>query len=179
MGVVSRRAVAIPPYLSAVDLNLADVTEPLELTDTALFWHVHKAAGTAMETILSSCLGLVLTNEVGGMFGHDLDPSLLVFKLNDKAGQRFVNVDTTKPGGIQRAHNLGLAESGLADVVVTARFVTAVEGIFSPVYKGRMFTLLRHPVDRAISMFYYRQYATWEPSYEPCECFFLLTCRWV
>ena len=30
-----------------------------------------------------------------------------------------------------------------------------------------MFTVFRHPVDRAISMFYYIQVADWEPSYRP------------
>jgi hypothetical protein len=30
-----------------------------------------------------------------------------------------------------------------------------------------MFTLLRHPVERAVSMFHYLSFATWEPTYDP------------
>jgi hypothetical protein len=36
---------------------------------------------------------------------------------------------------------------------------------YSNVAKGRCFTLLRHPVKRAISMFYYLRDATWEHTY--------------
>lgn len=30
-----------------------------------------------------------------------------------------------------------------------------------------MFTFIRHPVERAVSMFYYLSIATWEPTYDP------------
>jgi len=39
--------------------------------------------------------------------------------------------------------------------------------IFSPASPGRMFALFRHPVDRAISMYYYLAKATWDPQYNP------------
>jgi len=39
--------------------------------------------------------------------------------------------------------------------------------IFSPSSPGRMFALFRHPVDRAISMYYYLAKATWDPQYNP------------
>ena len=39
--------------------------------------------------------------------------------------------------------------------------------IFSPTSPGRMFALFRHPVDRAISMYYYLAKASWDPHYNP------------
>ena len=39
--------------------------------------------------------------------------------------------------------------------------------VFNPQHRARMFTILRHPVDTAISEFYYLQDATWEVNYAP------------
>lgn len=78
----------------------------------------------------------------------------------------YVNVDVSNPPGIHRASSMGLAPSGLADVIVTPWFVPAASELFSEMpHRGRMFALFRHPVDRAVSKFYYLQSATWEPSY--------------
>eukprot|EP00956_Cyclotella_meneghiniana_P033082 scaffold93044_cov72-Cyclotella_meneghiniana.AAC.6 len=43
----------------------------------------------------------------------------------------------------------------------------AGEKLYSPEHPGRYLALFRHPVDRAVSMFYYLQSATWERSYRP------------
>ena len=43
----------------------------------------------------------------------------------------------------------------------------AGEKLYSPEHPGRFLALFRHPVDRAVSMFYYLQSATWERSYRP------------
>ena len=37
--------------------------------------------------------------------------------------------------------------------------------LYSPEHKARMFALFRHPVNRAVSKFFYLQKATWEPTY--------------
>eukprot|EP00549_Striatella_unipunctata_P016767 CAMPEP_0118676676 /NCGR_PEP_ID=MMETSP0800-20121206/2182_1 /TAXON_ID=210618 ORGANISM="Striatella unipunctata, Strain CCMP2910" /NCGR_SAMPLE_ID=MMETSP0800 /ASSEMBLY_ACC=CAM_ASM_000638 /LENGTH=184 /DNA_ID=CAMNT_0006572221 /DNA_START=45 /DNA_END=599 /DNA_ORIENTATION=- len=39
--------------------------------------------------------------------------------------------------------------------------------VFSSSYKGRMFALFRHPVDRALSMYFYLATATWDPMHNP------------
>lgn len=80
---------------------------------------------------------------------------------------QVVNVDTTNPDGLVRAGNLGLAESNLAKIVFTSWLEDASESLFDSVNKGRVFTLMRHPVDRAVSEFYYLQNADWEASYDP------------
>ena len=78
----------------------------------------------------------------------------------------FVNVDTTTVAGIARAQAMGFADSGLADAVVTP-FIYEANNLFTPTAKGRLFTVFRHPIDRAISLFYYLQVADWEPTYDP------------
>ena len=61
---------------------------------------------------------------------------------------------------------MGFADSGLADAVVTP-FIYEANDLFTPTAKGRLFTVFRHPIDRAISLFYYLQVADWEPTYDP------------
>ena len=77
-----------------------------------------------------------------------------------------MNVDTSTPEGISRARSLNLAQSGMVDVIITPHVYETAE-IFDSAHKGRMFAMIRHPVERAVSMFYYLQKATWEPSYDP------------
>ena len=65
-----------------------------------------------------------------------------------------MNVDTTNVDGIQRAANLGLSASGLVDLVVSNNSVP-VGLLFDMEQKGRSFLLLRDPIERAVSMYYY------------------------
>lgn len=83
-----------------------------------------------------------------------------------KEGSPFVNVDTTTSEGLVRAKKLGLAESRLAELVVTPLLYDA-EQVFSPENQGRIFTVFRHPMERAVSMFFYIQVADWEATYNP------------
>lgn len=108
--------------------------------------------------------------EAGITDGHGEDTEIaVVYPGGGPAGQDrspFVNVDTTTVGGIIRASQMGFADSGLADAVVTP-FIYEGNDLFTPTAKGRLFTVFRHPIDRAISMFYYLQVADWEPTYDP------------
>ena len=72
-------------------------------------------------------------------------------------GAQYVNVDMSTPPGIQRAKSLNLGSSGLPDVVVTP-FLFETAEIFDGIHEsGKCFTLLRHPVDRAISLYHHYQ----------------------
>ena len=75
-------------------------------------------------------------------------------------------MDLSTPRAIAAAKKAGLADLGLADVFVSQ---LAPEGstVFTPYHLGRAFTILRHPVKLATSLFYYRRIAHWEPSYRP------------
>eukprot|EP00957_Ditylum_brightwellii_P086971 6619949-Ditylum_brightwellii.AAC.1 len=63
--------------------------------------------------------------------------------------------------GIFRAKELGLAESGLADVVFSPSPPVA-SILFDLEHQARFFALFQHPIERAISTFYYHQIARWE-----------------
>lgn len=73
----------------------------------------------------------------------------------DVEGMRYVNVDTTTVGGINHAKSIGLAQSGLADVVISP-YVMEASTIFNEDFPGRAFTIMRDPIERAVSMYYYR-----------------------
>jgi hypothetical protein len=149
-------AVQLPP---AVEANLADVWEPYDRNgiswkDTPIFWHILKSDGTSFQGYSSDCLNLALSNEQGIEFSHEADHISQVMQFPSE--RRFVNVDTTTPLGIHRAKQLGLAESGLADIISSPLFPEIID-IMNEQHRGRMFTVLRHPIDRATSMFYYLQ----------------------
>lgn len=153
---------------------------------SAMFWHIHKSGGTTVKNFASVCLNLTLASEVGIREGHINDqvtvlvpnccltaPTQLFGSQELKAvqfgldGPLFVNVDTSTIEGMDRAQRMGFQQKPLADVVVTPLLIPAVEKLFSPQHRALFFTIMRHPVDRAISQFYYLQKATWEPTYNP------------
>ena len=83
-------------------------------------------------------------------------------------GRKYVNVDVTTPEGIIKASQLGFATSNLADVVFTPLLLESSELLLNKnTNMGRMFAVFRHPIDRVVSIFYYLQSATWEPTYNP------------
>ena len=130
--------------------------------DLPVFWHVPKSGGTTLQDLLMHCVGMVGANEIGGTYANDTPP-LEVIQLEN--GNRYVNVDMASPNGIAHAKEMGFGSSGLANVVMTS-WLTQTSSVFENTdYKGRCFTLLRHPIRRAVSMFYYLKDATWEHTY--------------
>ena len=133
-----------------------------------IFWHVPKSGGTTLQDLLMHCIGLVGANEVGASQSQ-LTDKLEVITMDD--GSRYVNVDMSNLAGIAHAADLEFASSGMADVVITswldetASIFDTSSGNSSDHYKGRCFTLLRHPIRRAISLFYYLKNATWEHTF--------------
>ena len=92
--------------------------------------------------------------------GADDSNELVSFKpwpYNSKA--RYVNVDTTTRIGIERARKLGLVSSNLADLIITSDPVYAIENLYSKDERGRVLLMMRQPVDRLVSKFYYLQMA--------------------
>lgn len=160
-------SVSIPPGQTVVSYffpHLAPITEPLAATDTPIFFHIPRA-GTSIKSILSGCLGLIMATDAGTRNGHDRDRTARVVSM--PKGGRYVNVDTTTLPGLQRAAGMGLAQSQLADVIVTPHIYTAVTTLFDQGHRARMFTTIRHPIERAVSMYYYLSVADWEPTYDP------------
>jgi hypothetical protein len=55
---------------------------------------------------------------------------------------------------------LDLIGSGLADITVSSLLYEA-SSLFSDRHRGRLFTIFRHPVERAVSLFHYVQDTQW------------------
>lgn len=161
IGLAPPIGTSVPPSMREVFSDVNDL--PIELMDTAIFWHIPRSAGTTMKHVLATCLGRVITTELGGMDGHDLDERLELLK---KPHGIFLNVDTTTPIGLKHAKKLGLIQSKMADVVFTP-YIQEAAVIFDKFHRGRFFTMLREPIDRIVSLYYYRRIATWEPTYNP------------
>jgi len=149
----------IPSIIGDVFADVSDL--PMELMDTAIYWHIPRSAGTTMKHILATCLGRVVTTEIGGLDGHQMDEKLQMIRLPHGV---FLNVDTTTPSGLRHAHGMGLAQSKMADVIFTP-YIHEAAVLFDSNHRGRFFTILREPVDRMISLYYYKRLATWEPNY--------------
>jgi hypothetical protein len=152
-----------------VPLSLSDLadlsTQYNPKTDTPYFWDIHFAGESIAESVLTKCHFLILACENGiqqPMFNKD---KLEVFETTH--GALHVNVDTTTAQGIRRAKELGLADSRLAEVMTSPQLHLFVSNIFNRSQKGRMFSLFRHPIDRAVSMYYYLSSAIWDPLYDP------------
>ena len=129
---------------------------------------IPKSGGTTAKR-LYQCMGQTLAHRVGAdpKYGHDTSEEIVVFEPHLGKDWKVVNVDTTIKSGILRAKELGLVQSHTTDLIFTMEPNFAGRELYDETNKGRFLALFRHPVERAISMFYYLQTATWERTYRP------------
>lgn len=133
--------------------------------DVPFFLHVPRSGGGSVRQILSGCYGLTEAADAGARKRRSHRPASLEI-LHSDDGAAYVNVDTSTTEGIQAARSIGLVESGLANVIVSQHLHPAAT-LFNKDQKGRCFTMIRHPIQRAVSMFHYLAVAHWEPTYDP------------
>jgi hypothetical protein len=150
-----------------ISSNFADLTEPYSIQggDLPIYWHIPKSGGTAIEDILGNCFGLVVAKQEG-RHGHESDTDLMLVESED--GITYANVDVSTPDGIKHAQSMGLIDELIVDVAMTS-YINEIAEIMKPEsnHRGRCFTIIRHPIKRAVSMFYYLQTASWETTYQP------------
>ena len=116
----------------------AEVSEPFDpQTQLPVLWHIPKAGGTTLQDLMAHCNGMVVANEVGGLYVSD---ELQVVALDN--GNRYVNVDVTQADGIEHAKDLGFGSSGLADVAISSRFHDEVSLFTDNTYRGKCFAML-------------------------------------
>ena len=127
--------------------------------DVPFYWHVPRSGGGTVNDILGSCLHLTLAADAGGSEGESGVEMLKVLHFSHEVN--YLNVDTSTLKGIQRAQDLNLVPSGLADVVISPLLHDATT-LFTPTRKGRLFAILRDPVERAASLFYFIQDTQWK-----------------
>jgi len=131
---------------------------------TPFYWHVAKAAGTTVHDYYSKCYTMVEASEIGSFASHNSDGLKLV-SMNGV--ENHINVDTSIPEGIRHAKEMDLIPSRMAQIVFSPLIVDASKELFSEENQGLLFAMFRHPVKRVISLFYYLQTATWEPTFNP------------
>ena len=127
--------------------TFADIKQPfIPGQDTPFYWHIPRAGGVVMKTLLSHCLGQTLAAEVGELEGHDQDTELKVVRLFD---HNYTNVNVATPEGIMRALDKGLVPSHLADTIVSGH-VDLITSLFNGNDRARAFVMFRQPIDRAV-----------------------------
>ena len=55
-------------------------------------------------------------------------------------------------------------DSGMVDVIISNYFLGG-SALFNERHYGRVFTIMRHPIELAVSLFHYRKIASWERSF--------------
>jgi len=185
----------------------AESTFLLKVNHVPFFWHIPRAGGTTLSTLLATCHSLVqatssfsspplLTrNDDPLVAARFRDPTLYVVRTG---GEQFVNVDLDSLEGVQRAVHGELIEKELADVVSvpdvrlgsllfgdgTNQFHEEGEegsddgedsAAKKKEYKGVLFAMLRHPIDRAVSLFYHKQSVKDSIHYDPSLEIYSLT----
>jgi len=115
------------------------------------------------------CLGLVIANKAEGKIDDDGALRNGLGVVTSKRGARFVNVDITTLQGVKKAALQGLIASNLTDVIIAPSLNLVTDNLLSAKIgrTAKAFTLFRHPIERALSLFHYLAIAHWEPTYDP------------
>lgn len=149
--------VPFPAHLGKNFKNINDL--PFDYrTDIPFFWQVPNS-GSTMQSVMTACTHLTLASGTG-----DIDnkrPSTLEKVVVNK--HEYVNVNLGYTTGITNAASLGLASSGLADVLVSHHLHYAGKMLFDGEHKGRAFTILRHPIERSLATYHALQLHSTNP----------------
>eukprot|EP00558_Chaetoceros_sp_UNC1202_P007067 CAMPEP_0197243740 /NCGR_PEP_ID=MMETSP1429-20130617/9093_1 /TAXON_ID=49237 /ORGANISM="Chaetoceros sp., Strain UNC1202" /LENGTH=485 /DNA_ID=CAMNT_0042704005 /DNA_START=108 /DNA_END=1565 /DNA_ORIENTATION=+ len=129
--------------------NVVDVRGPVVMKgQTPFFWNQPDVC-PLIEKVLTSCYGLVLAADKPGPGGDTLQ----VYTM-EGTNRKYLNVDLSDPIKIQAAAGKQLVQSQLANAVASDELHFTASLIFNPGFPARLFTVMRHPVDRAISSYY-------------------------
>lgn len=131
---------------SKVDNPLIDVQPVL--------WETKGSGSFTLLDILTYCGRLVVSSAVA--VGHDQAETLEIFSTPDNTGH-YVNVNTETSDGLLRAQKLGIVESQLVHVIATPLLAETSNLFADKLRTGRIFGLLRDPVEQALSDFHQRK----------------------
>jgi hypothetical protein len=146
--------------------NFLEVSEHKPIAQkkvVGFYWQIPRCGGTTLKHVLGTCLRQVAAARTSADY-CDMNTDVIQ-TCSTKVGT-FVNADPSDHGGIQRCERMGLIGSGIPDVIVSSRILHAAT-LFDPDHQGRLFTILRNPIERAVSTFFYLQNAYWERHYRP------------
>eukprot|EP00985_Skeletonema_marinoi_P025744 scaffold19198_cov167-Skeletonema_marinoi.AAC.1 len=160
-------------YIPGVVDNYGSIswTDTTKFRDVPLFWGSEYAdfkgngrGSSVMEGVLG-CLNLVQVSSEGVMESNESNNvevggankpggDYLHLSVVMAMGRKYINVDTTTKDGIERAKVLALGSSGMADVIYSS-LLQDVSSLFTSLNQGRMFVLIRHPIEREMARFRY------------------------
>ena len=119
--------------------TIANINEPFEKgRDMPYFFHIPRAAGSTVKDILGKC-----------------------------AYVRIAWNATATMERLKYARDTQLVQSGQVDVITTQYLHEGATLFDGQQHRGRCFAFMRHPIERAVSLFYYLGIATHEPTYDP------------
>lgn len=146
--------------------NLVNVDQDLpfqESNQVPYFWHIHKSGGSTLKHLMV-CLERVQTRRMTLPECNDNEDTIHTCKLE---WGTVVNADASSPEGIERINKLGLLRENIPNLVIDTSRVFEALSILSEERRGRLFIVMRDPVERAISKYYYTKIATWERNWHP------------
>lgn len=149
------------PFTNFLEVNELDPVGQKKVI--GMYWQIPRCGGTTLKHILGTCLRRTAAARTSADYCNMNTDKLETCQT--KVGT-FVNADPSDHGGIQRCERMKLIESGIPDVIVSSRILHAAT-LYDPDHKGRLFTIMRNPIERAVSTFYYLQNAYWERHYRP------------
>mmetsp|Transcript_27667 Transcript_27667/g.33647 ORF Transcript_27667/g.33647 Transcript_27667/m.33647 type:complete len:473 (+) Transcript_27667:268-1686(+) len=129
--------------------NYVDLNEKIlpENNDTPYFWFIPMSGATTFKQVLGKCLQMTLPADPG--MKYVVTQNIDIFQ---QSGVKYVTVDTANPVGIERGKTLNLLPSGKVDIVISP-YIYHASTLFSPSNRGRMFTVIRHPIERAAAQY--------------------------
>eukprot|EP00581_Thalassiosira_minuscula_P015759 CAMPEP_0183711518 /NCGR_PEP_ID=MMETSP0737-20130205/7004_1 /TAXON_ID=385413 /ORGANISM="Thalassiosira miniscula, Strain CCMP1093" /LENGTH=781 /DNA_ID=CAMNT_0025940051 /DNA_START=88 /DNA_END=2430 /DNA_ORIENTATION=+ len=142
----------VPPAASIDGFGSVALSETVMFKDVPFFWGVPFAGGNTLEMIFGQCLTLVQASNKGIVEDGEGTRNELQLATVPVMGRTYLNVDLSTVEGIQRASALALGTSGMADIVYSPLLHEASE-LFSTMNQGRLFVLVRHPLEREFARF--------------------------
>ena len=154
-----------------------------EMKETPFFLDIKLTGSIIVKRTISKCFQLSMACELGLRQPNYKEEELALFSsVHQGYTGLYVNVDVSTKKGIQRAKNLNLTQSHLADVISMdmlyegnnlfkmkrsdnvgsidyAKIGANTEASYES--KGRLFTVFAHPISRAVAYYHYIKEATW------------------
>merc|ERR1719410_126543 len=146
--------IQLPPV---IEQNLADLTTPFHPEngdDIPFFFHVPLTAGVMIQSILAVCYDLVQASNFWATKEDFNEPLKIISSTTNNI--KYVNINTENEQDIERARNFDLVNQNLVDVILSPQLILS-SSIFTSKHQGRMFTLLRHPIERAAHMYHVKR----------------------
>ena len=157
------KTIQLPDQLT----NLVNIfSEPYTPQLNKLFlWHIPRSGSTTITRIASYCLGLTIASqqgksEVASMAGTENEKddgsitAINELRINEGPdGVKFANVDMSNPQGIEHAKTLNVGSSPSIDLISSA-YLWDLASIFDVQHQGYMIAMIRHPIERAVSLYY-------------------------